>query len=120
MNFNISEITTDLVISKLSGMIKYSMSNMNSIMDINRASMALNIDCETIDCAFTLLESCNMINFNKISEYEYEIISLTPVELSKIKNDEIYEELSERINNINKFRKFYLNSSVEEIKESLC
>ena len=119
MNFNITETTTDNIISKLSGMIKYAIANMNGQLDLNRLSGALNIDTDTIECAITLFEDCRMIEMNKPAEDKYIIESLTPVEMSKLKQDDLYTELDERINNINNFRKFYLNSSIEDIKKTL-
>lgn len=119
MNFAVSEINIDNFLSKLSGMIKYSLSNLGGNFAIKRASSALNIDFETLECALSLFENCSMVALSKNSDEEYKILSINPVELSKIKQDELFAELSERIEKINTFRNFYVNSSVDEIKESL-
>ncbi len=119
MNFNISDINTDSFITKLSGMLKYALANLNGKFDIMRASNALSVDMQTLDCALELLENCSMTQLEKTNEKEYKVIALHPVEISKIKNDDLYLELEERISEINEFRKFYLTSSTEEIKEAI-
>ena len=119
MNFDIAEINVDVFLSKLSGMIKYSLSNLSGKFDLGRAAAALNIDIETLECAISLFENCSMVEFSKFSDAEYNILNINPIELSKIKQDELFIELEERLNKINSFRKFYLNSSIDEIKESL-
>lgn len=120
MNFNIKELNTDNFISTLSGMMKYALSNMNGILDIIRAANALNVDSETLEYAIDLFENCKIANLDKLSETEYKIIEITPVELSKIKQDELYIELEEKIKNINSFRNYYLKESINDIKELIC
>ena len=119
MNFNISEINTDNFISKLSGMIKYSIGNINGELELVKLSKALDVDVETVDCALSLLENINMISLDRYSNEKYKVSNFNPTELSKIKHDELYITLSERIDNINSFRKFYLDSTVDELKEEL-
>lgn len=117
MNFNIIEISTDTIITKLSGMLKYALSNLKGVINISRISNALGIDNETLDCAFSLFENCEMINLDKKSTEEYIITSLQCAELSKIKQDDLYFALDDRIKEVNSFRKFYLETSVDKIKE---
>lgn len=119
MNFNEPEINTDTIIMKLSGMLKYALSNMNGIVDAYRISYALGIDTEAIDCAFSLFENAQIINYDKKSEFEYVINNLNSSELSKLKQDDFYLVLDEKIKEINSFKHFYLKSSIEEIKESI-
>ena len=119
MNFNISDINIDSFITKLSGMLKYANSNLNGKFDIRRASNALSVDIQTLDCALELLENCSMTQLEKNNDNEYQVISLHPIEISKIKNDDLYLELDDRIKEINSFRKFYLTSSTDEIKEAV-
>lgn len=119
MNFNISEINSDNFISKLSGMIKYSIGNINGELELVKLSKALDVDVETVDCALSLLENISMINLDRYSNEKYKVSNFNPTELSKIKHDELYTALSERIDNINSFRKFYLDSTVDELKEEL-
>ena len=119
MNFNITELGTESFISKFSGMLKYSLSNLNGQIDTNRAAKALCVDEETIECALTLFEESEMIDLNKIDETTFKISYLHPVELSKIKQHELFFDLKENILNINAFRNFYLNTPIDEIKETI-
>lgn len=119
MNFSGSEIITDNLVSKLSGMLKYACSNMNGTLNLHRISSALNIDVETLDIALSLLENSEMIDLYKSSDCEFLINNLNPVELSKVKNDELYMTLDERVSEINKFRDFYRTCSITELKKEL-
>ena len=119
MNFNILEVSTDSLISKLSGMLKYSLSNMNGHINLCRAANALGIDVETLDLLLSLFENCEMVNLDKTSEVEHVVSNLNPIELSKVKRDDLYFVLDEQIKEINDFRNFYLNSSVDELKNEL-
>ena len=119
MNFGVEELSFDMFISKLSGMLKYALSNLNGIISIKRAAKALNSSNETVECALTLLEECKMIDLNELDENNYKITYIHPIEISKVKNNDIFPELDANINEINEFRKIYLNSSIDEIKETV-
>ena len=119
MNFSINETQSDKFTLKISGMLKYAMTNLNGIIDIRRISNVLNVDTATTECALYILEDCKMIEIEKVSENEYKLNKFTPIEISKIKNDDMFNELETRINEINSYRNFYLNSTIDEIKESL-
>ncbi len=119
MNFNLSEIGTDSLISRLSGMLKYALSNLNGIISVNRAAKALSVPDETIECALSLFEDSKMIDLNRIDENNFKISYLHPVELSKIKKNELFPDLENQLLDINAFRNFYLNSPVDEIKEAI-
>ncbi len=119
MNFNIPVINTDNLLTKLSGMLKYAISNLNGKINLKRASSALNVDVETLECALDLFENCEMTTLNKNNSEEYTITYFNSAKLSGIKNDEMYYSLDEHIKNINEFRQFYLNSSTENIKEAI-
>ncbi|MCD7740195.1 MAG: DHH family phosphoesterase, partial [Candidatus Gastranaerophilales bacterium] len=119
MNFNITEINTDILISKLSGMLKYALSNLNGVINLNRAAKALSVTDETVECALTVFEDSKMIDLQKIDDSNFKISYLHPVELSKIKGNELFPDLENHLTDINAFRNFYINSPVEEIKENL-
>ena len=116
MNFSKEDINVDSFILRLSGMLKYALSNMEGNLNIKRLSKALNVDEDTIECALNIFETSQMIDLNRKDEENYIISYLHPVEMSKIKNADMYSELEIQINNIKSFKDFYLNSSVEEIK----
>ena len=117
MNFNINEINADSFITKLSGMLNYSVSNLKGEIDLTRISKALGVTNDTVECALTIFDDIEMIDLNKIDETNYKITYVHPIELSKVKEHDIYMELTSLINEMNDFRQFYLNSSIEEIKE---
>jgi hypothetical protein len=58
-----------------------------------------------------------MIDLNKENETNYKITYVHPIELSKVKEHDMYLELTSLIKDINDFRQFYLNSSIDDIKE---
>lgn len=117
MNFNCTELNTDSLISNLSGMLKYSLANMNGEVDINRLSKALDVNSEITECVLTLFEAMDITDPVKSDDGKYKITYIHPMELSKIKICEIYAELDDMIKNVNEFRNFYTNSSIDEIKE---
>ncbi|MCD7780138.1 MAG: single-stranded-DNA-specific exonuclease RecJ, partial [Candidatus Gastranaerophilales bacterium] len=73
MNFNISEIGTDNLIAKLSGMIKYALSNLSGIINLTRAAKALSVTEETVECALAVFEDSKMIDLNKLDENNFKI-----------------------------------------------
>ncbi len=119
MNFDSNEITVDNLIIKLSGMIKYAISSLNGIVNIKRAAKALSVSDDTIECTLTMFENIEMIDLNKVDEYNYKITYLHPLELSKVKQNDMITDLENQIIEINKFREFYINSSTDIIKEEI-
>ncbi len=120
MNFNINKIKEEEFISKFSGMLKYAISHLNGKFNVNQISCALSVDCDTVDCALSLLENVNSIELERASESECKILNIKPIELSKIKQDDLYLTLCEKIKSINDFRQYYLNSSIDEIKSNIA
>ncbi len=121
MNFNSTEINVESFISKLSGMLKYALSNLNGVINLSRAAKALSVSEEVIECALTLFDDVNMISLDKEDDENYKISDFHPVELSKVKQSDIFNELEAQLNEINSFKRFYLNASIDDIKESvLC
>ena len=119
MNFDSSEITIDSFVAKLSGMLKYAISNLNGVVNLKRLSRALNVSVEIIECALNLFEEAGMIDLDKEDDENYKILNLHPIELSKIKQNEIFSELSLLLDEINSFKNFYLYSSIDKIKETV-
>ena len=121
MNFDSVEINIETFVSKLSGMLKYAVSNLNGVVNISRAAKALSVEDETIECALNLFDEAGMIDLDKVDDENYKIINLHPIEMSKIKQNEIFLDLENNLQEVNSFKRFYINSPIEEIKESvLC
>lgn len=116
MNFNSMEITIDSFISKLSGMLKYAITNLNGTVNVLRISKALCVTEDIIECALNIFEEVDMLSIVKEDDDNYKISDIHPIELSKIKQTEIYNELEIQLNEINSFKRFYLNSSTDDVK----
>ncbi len=119
LNFNVVKTNVDTFVAKLSGMLKYAISNLNGKFEIEKLSKALWVSDELILAALNLFDDTEMIDLNQISEAEYKISYLHPVELSKIKQSGIYSDLEEKLAEINSFKEFYLTAKIDEIKEFL-
>ena len=117
MNFNQVELSINDFLIKLSGMLKYSLNNLNGELDLNRISRALNIDFETMDCAISLLQDVEMIETEEKTENILILKEINTIELSKIKENELYSELENNLQKINNFKNHYTNCSIKEIEE---
>lgn len=120
MNFDTVEINIETFVSKLSGMLKYAISNLKGNVNLFRAAKALSVPEETVDCALILFDEAGMIDLNKIDDENYQIINLHPIEMSKIKQNEIFNDLEKKLEEVNSFKRFYLNSTIEDIREIVC
>ena len=118
-NFLPDSQNIDSLISNLSGMLKYSVNNFEGKISVNRLEKALGVDSETVLNMLSMFDEVEMIELDQISNDEYLIKSLNPVELSKIKQSSLYLLIDDQIQEINKFKDFYINSDVNEIKEIL-
>ena len=119
MNFGIDSLTPDKLVLMLSGMLKYSLNNLNGNLDIEKMAKSSGVDVDTVINTLSMFNEVNMIDANQISEKEYKINSLSPVEISKIKHSSLYPLIEDEISEINNFKNFYLNAKVEDIKELL-
>ncbi len=116
MNFNSELMNSDKYLIKLSGMLKYALTNLKGETDIQRASKALNSSAETVEYALELFEASDMIDLERISDEIVKITYIHPLELSKIKQNELFAGFENRIDALNKFRQFYSNAQISEIK----
>ncbi len=119
MNFDIQMLNTELILSTISGMLKYAITNLKGEFEIKRLIDAINLNEELIIKILNLFDEIEMIDLEQISDNTYKITHLYPLELSKIKQNELYKEIEEEIEQINNFRKFYLTATVDEIKSIL-
>ncbi len=117
MNFNPVELSINDFLIKLSGMLKYSLNNLNGELDINRISRALNIDFDTMECAISLLQDVEMIDTEEKTENILVLKKINTIELSKIKENELYTELEINLKKINDFKNKYSNCTIKEIEE---
>lgn len=116
MNFNEEIIGSDKYLTKLSGMLKYALSNLDGKIEIQRIANALNSSSETVECALELFEAAEMIDMEKIAENTVKISYIHPLELSKIKQNELFKEFNQLNEKSNEFKEFYQNAQLDEIK----
>ncbi len=119
MNFDIQTLNTDNILAILSGMLKYAISNLKGEFEIKKLVDALNLNEELLIKILNLFDEIEMIDLEQISDTTYKITHLNPLELSIIKQNELYKEIEEEVEEINNFRKFYLTATVDEIKSIL-
>lgn len=119
MNFGIDSLTADNLVLILSGMLKYSLNNLNGKLNIEKMAKSSGTDVDIVINTILMFNEVNMVDAEQISENEYRISSLNPVEISKIKNSSLYSVIEDEISEINNFKNFYLNAKVEDIKELL-
>ena len=116
MNFNEEIIGSDKYLTKLSGMLKYALSNLEGKIEIQRIANALNSSRETVECALELFEAAEMIDMEKIAADTVKISYIHPLELSKIKQNELFKEFNQLNEKSNEFKEFYQNAQLDEIK----
>lgn len=119
MNFNPSEISISNFISTLSGMLKYALNNLQGQFNSIKLAKSLGVDIETLVNTLEMFNEVNMIDLVEISENEYKITTINPIELSKIKESSIYSIIEDQITEINNFKNLYVNADIEDIKEIL-
>ena len=116
MNFIEEIIGSDKYLTKLSGMLKYALSNLDGKIEIQRIANALNSSSETVECALELFEAAERIDMEKIAADTVKISYIHPLELSKIKQNELFKEFNQLNEKSNEFKEFYQNAQLDEIK----
>lgn len=119
MNFDYSLLNTETFITKISGMLKYALKNIKGSVNIPKIANALNVSEDIVDCSLELFSEISMIEYTQECKDNYKILNIHPIELSKIKKNQLYCEIESNIENINKFKNYYLKSSIEKIKSDL-
>ena len=119
MNFNSQGMNIKTFLSTLSGMLKYCVNNKNGEFDILSLARNLCVGEETTKLALALLEQAQMISLETEDEINYKAAFVKPVKFSDIEGESLYEELEERINEINNFKKRISDASVDEL-HSIC
>ena len=117
MRFNPQGINTKTFLSTLLGMIKYCVNNKNGKFDLQALTKNLGTGEETIKLALTLLEQTGVISLESDDEVNYKTDLLKPVKLSELEEQNLYSELTEKIEETNNFKKRIFEASVEELHE---
>lgn len=119
MNFGINLFSVESLVMTLSGMLRYSLNNLDGKLDILKMAKSIGIDIDTVLTVFSIFTEIEMADIIQVSENEYKINSLKAVEMSKIKQSSLYTVIEDVISEINNFRDFYLNAEIDDIKAIL-
>lgn len=115
MNYNNKKIDAQELIKNVSGMLKYVDNNKNGEVNIFDVSDFLSISDEVTELCFDMLDAMGMIEVLSRNVNNYRIKFLHAVEFSKIKENEMYEELENELNKIYKYRQDLCSLPLEEI-----
>ena len=112
MNSQIDE-NIENYIRSLTGMIKYSTNKLNGEFDIKRIAMALGVSETFVQVALEILENIESIKIFDIDKLQY----LKSFNYESFKSDNMFEILEKEFEKITEFKKFLLNSEIDEIEK---
>lgn len=115
MNYNNKKIDAQELIKNVSGMLKYVDSNKNGETNIFDISNFLSISDDVTELCLDILESLGMINILEKNNQNIKIKFNHALEFSKIKENEIFDELLNELENIYNYRQKLCTLPVEEI-----
>jgi single-stranded-DNA-specific exonuclease len=114
MNFENKKIDVEDLIKKISGMFKYASNNRGGKIKISEIAAFLGISEEIAELVAGMFESLGMIEiFDK--EKDFMVIKfINPVELAKIKELDLYDELCDEVQKIYEFKNGLCRSNLNE------
>ena len=112
MNFKIDE-NIENYIRQMSGMIKYCSNKMNGSIDILKIANALGTSESFVQIALEILENIESIKILDIDKIEY----IKSFDYENFKNNPMFEILYKEFEKNIEFKKFLLNSGVNELEE---
>lgn len=113
MNYENKKIDTEDLAKKISGMLKYVANNKNGEFSINEMACFLGVSEELTELYLDMFESMGMIEILEKAGRLTKIKFFAPVEFSKIKESDIYEELCSEAEKIYAFRELLLKGDLE-------
>ena len=96
-------------------MLKYVHTNKGGVVNLSDISDFLSISDETTELCLDILDSIEMIEIISKNASEYKIKFLKSVEFSKIKENEMYDELLDEIQKTFDYREKLFTSPLENI-----
>lgn len=105
MPCNYINLSEQELLKTLSGMIKYSCNNKNSIFDLKKSSTFLAITESSIQKLLHIFEKCKMIEILDKTPTEYKLKFLTNIEISNVLHCIEYKHFKEELDDIYKFKK---------------
>lgn len=115
MNYNNKNIDPQELIKNISGMLKYVSNAKDGEVVLSDISDFLGISDEVTELCFDMLESLGMFEILGKNVNTYKITFLHPVEFSKVKESEMFEELQNELQKIYDYRQKLLTSPLEEL-----
>lgn len=115
MNYNNQNIDPQELIKNISGMLKYVSNAKDGEVVLSDISDFLGISDEVTELCFDMLESLGMFEILGKNVNTYKITFLHPVEFSKVKESEMFEELQNELQKIYDYRQKLLTSPLEEL-----
>ncbi len=115
MNYNNQNIDPQELIKNISGMLKYVSNAKDGEVVLSDISDFLGISDEVTELCFDMLESLGMFEILGKNVNTYKITFLHPVEFSKVKESEMFEELQNELQKIYDYRQKLLTASLEEL-----
>ena len=115
MNYNNQNIDPQELIKNISGMLKYVSNAKDGEVVLSDISDFLGISDEVTELCFDMLESLGMFEILGKNVNTYKITFLQPVEFSKVKESEMFEELQNELQKIYDYRQKLLTSPLEEL-----
>lgn len=115
MNYNNRMIDAQEVVKNISGMLKYVCTNKNGEVNLCDISDFLSISDEVTELCFDMLEELGMFDVIEKNAYNCKIGFKSTVELSKIKESDMYEELGSELQKIYDYRQKLCTMPLEEL-----
>ena len=115
MNYNNQNIDPQELIKNISGMLKYVSNAKDGEVVLSDISDFLGISDEVTELCFDMLESLGMFEILGKNVNTYKITFLHPVEFSKVKESEMFEELQNELQKIYDYRQKLLTAPLEEL-----
>lgn len=115
MNYNNKNIDPQELIKNISGMLKYVSNAKNGEVVLSDISDFLGISDEVTELCFDMLESLGMFEIAGKNANTYKIIFLHPVEFSRVKESDMFEELQNELQKIYDYRQKLCTMPLEEL-----
>lgn len=115
MNYNNRKIDAQELVKNISGMLKYVCTNKNGEVNLNDISDFLAVSDEVTELCFDMLEELGMFDVIEKNANTCRISFSKAVELSKIKESEMYEELETELAKIYDYRQKLSTMPLEEL-----
>lgn len=113
MNYNNKNVDSQELIKNISGMLKYVSNAKNGEVVLSDISDFLGISDEVTELCFDMLESLGMFEISAKNINTYKIVFIQPVEFSKVKESEMFEELQLELQKIYEYRQKLCTMSLD-------